>query len=147
MALVTECRSGRMSSSSPLLSIPAEGEDMRGWRRTSVGTGGAGRKRRVGAEEDLSSSTRTTIQTPTLPLWPRRGVQWIQRGRPSSDPRLAAAVESQRIFAVTPREPSARLSATEFRTRSEPPMRSRKRDWRIPGTRREGEVNKMRSEG
>ena len=91
-----------------------------------------------------------TIQTPTAPDWPRRGVQWIQRGRPSSTRSTSSSVaaeESQRTFAVTPRDPSDRATARESRTRTEPPMRSRKRDCRIPGTRREGETKRMRREG
>jgi hypothetical protein len=116
--------------------------------RISLAIGGACRKRRTGAT-CLSSSTNTTIHTPTAPDAPSKGVQCIQRGLPSSSEvsRLWTACESHRILAVTPREPSARALPTDSRTRELPPMRSRKCDWRIPGTRREGEVKRMRREG
>jgi hypothetical protein len=50
-------------------------------------------------------------------------------------------------LAVTPRDPSARALPTEARTRLLPPIRSRKGDCRIPGTRSEGEEKRMRREG
>jgi len=116
--------------------------------RMSLATGGACRKRRTGAA-CLSSSTRTTIQTPTAPDWPSSGVQCIQRGRPSSyeSSRWATACGSHRIFAVTPREPSLSASRRDWRTRALPPMRSRNCDCRMPGTRREGDVKRILSEG
>jgi hypothetical protein len=141
-----------MSTSSSLLSIPLEnrrGEPLRAFSlRMLSTTGGAGLNLLTGPLL-FSSSTRTTIHTPTAPEAPRSGVQWIHRGRPSSvrSSRSAAGADNQRILAVTPRVPSARASARESRTRVEPPMRSRKRDCKIPGTRREGEVKRIRREG
>lgn len=88
-----------------------------------------------------SSSTSTIIQTPICPLLPIRGVQWIQRLRPSS-----SALETHRTFAVTPR-PSARADVSSSRTRDEPPILFIKGDCRIPGTRRVGDANKIRKDG
>jgi hypothetical protein len=109
-------------------------------------TGGAARKRRPELPGVLpSSSTRTIIQTPTVPLWPKSGVQWIQRGRPSPSPSSSARV-SQRILAVTPL-PSPRAARRSERTRLLPPMRLRNGDCRIPGTRRDGDVKRIRRDG
>lgn len=72
-------------------------------------------------------------------------MQCIQRGRPSPSPSSSGRV-SHLIFAVTPR-PSDSAAPRSARTRLEPPMRLRKGDCRIPGTRRDGDVNKIRSEG
>lgn len=90
-------------------------------------TGGAALKRRPDPPEtDPSSSTKTIIHTPTAPLWPKRGVQWIHRGRPSPSPASSARV-SHRILAVTPL-PSPSAARRSERTRVLPPMRLRKGD-------------------
>jgi hypothetical protein len=88
-----------------------------------------------------SSSTITTIQTPTAPFEPMRGVQWIQRLRPSE-----LSLVTQRTLAVTPR-PSARACVNSSRTRDEPPILEMNGLWRMPGTLRDGEANSMRREG
>lgn len=106
-------------------------------------TGGAGLNRRLLWLP--SSSTRTTIHTPTAPPWPINGVQCIHRLRPSSSPSSSMRV-NQRIFAVTPR-PSANAWASSVRTRGEPPIRERKGLCKIPGTRSDGEVKRMRKDG
>lgn len=112
-----------------------------------VATGGAVRKRRFALMLSRlpSSSIRTTIQTPTAPVWPNSGVQWIQRGRPSPSPSSSGRA-SQRILAVTPR-PSPSAAAKSARTRGEPPIRCRKGDCNIPGTRSDGEVNRILKDG
>lgn len=103
------------------------------------GTGGADLQLRGAATS--SSSTITTIQTPIWPLMPISGVQWIHRPRPSS-----CDLVNQRTLAVTPR-PSANAAVSSSRTRGEPPIRSRKGDWRMPGTRCAGEAKRIRRDG
>ena len=102
-------------------------------------TGGAGLQ--VRDPEGFSSSTSTTIHTPICPLIPISGVQWIHRLRPSS-----FGLESHRTLAVTPR-PSAKAEVSSSRTRGDPPILSRNGDCRMPGTRCEGEANRIRSAG
>ena len=89
----------------------------------------------------LSSSTRSTIQTPIWPLLPINGVQWIHRLRPSS-----SALGTHRTLAVTPR-PWASAVVNSSRTRVEPPILFMNGDCSIPGTRREGDAKRMRREG
>ena len=101
-------------------------------------TGGACFHRRF---KLFSSSMTTIIQTPMWPLLPIKGVQWIHRFRPSS-----SYLVTQRTFAVTPR-PSASAAVKSSRTRAEPPILFMKGDCKIPGTRSEGDANRILREG
>lgn len=102
--------------------------------------GGACRHRRT-APSSCCSSTMTTIQTPIWPLPPSRGVQCIHLLRPSS-----LAFDTHLTLAVTPR-PSAIAAVSSSRTRSDPPILFRNGDCRMPGTRNEGDANRILRDG
>jgi hypothetical protein len=89
-----------------------------------------------------SSSTMTTIQTPTLPSRPNNGVQCIHRGRP----RPRSFFDTHRTLAVMPC-PCAKACSSVSWTRLDPPMRSMKQLWSIPGIRRDGDANSTRRLG
>jgi hypothetical protein len=102
--------------------------------------GGACLQRRI-ALSSCWSSTMTTIQTPIWPLPPSKGVQCIHLLRPSS-----LVLETHLTLAVTPR-PSPIAPVSSSLTWSDPPILFRNGDCRMPGTRNDGDANKILSEG